>query len=142
MAEKQRGSEDETAIRHLIESWAAAVRRKDYEGILQDHSPDFVMFDVPPPFQLRGLEAYKESWDLFYSWTDEAIPFDIHEMTVTAGQDVAFAVATMGCAEPGAGGKLRNLDFRLTIGLRKIDGRWIVTHEHHSVPASDHPVDS
>jgi ketosteroid isomerase-like protein len=29
------------------------------------------------------------------------------------------------------------LDFRLTVGLRKIDGRWVITHEHHSVPAVD-----
>jgi ketosteroid isomerase-like protein len=29
------------------------------------------------------------------------------------------------------------LYFRLTIGLRKIDGRWTITHEHHSVPALD-----
>jgi ketosteroid isomerase-like protein len=24
---------------------------------------------------------------------------------------------------------------RLTIGLRKEDGRWLVAHEHHSFPA-------
>jgi uncharacterized protein (TIGR02246 family) len=137
MAEKQTGSEDEAAIRNLIESWAAAVRRKDFEAILQNHSADLVMFDVPPPFQSRGLEAYRESWDLFYSWSSEPIPYDIHQMSITAGKDVAFVVATMGCAEPGADGKPKSLDFRLTIGLRKIDGRWTITHEHHSIPAED-----
>jgi uncharacterized protein (TIGR02246 family) len=137
MAEKQGRSEDEAAIRNLIESWAAAVRRKDLAAILQNHSPDIVMFDVPPPFQAKGIDAYKKSWDLFYSWTNEAIPFDIHELSITAGSDVAFAVATLGCAEPGAGGKQKSLDFRLTIGLRKIDGQWIITHEHHSVPADN-----
>jgi uncharacterized protein (TIGR02246 family) len=137
MTEMQTGSEDEVAIRSLIASWAAAVRRKDFEGIMQNHSADIVMFDVPPPFQSRGTEAYRKSWDLFYSWTNEAIPFDIHELAITAGRDVAFAVATLGCAEPGDGGKPKRLDFRLTIGLRKIGGRWIITHEHHSVPAKD-----
>jgi uncharacterized protein (TIGR02246 family) len=136
MANKQTGSEDEAAIRKVIESWAAAVRRKDLPEILQNHSADIVMFDVPPPFQSRGIEAYKKSWDMFYSWTNEAIPFDIRQLDITAGSDVGFAVATMGCAEPDAGGKLKSLDFRLTVGLRKIDGRWIITHEHHSVPAT------
>ncbi|TAK61516.1 nuclear transport factor 2 family protein [Methylobacter sp.] len=28
------------------------------------------------------------------------------------------------------------LAFRLTIGLRKIDGQWSVVHEHHSIPAT------
>jgi uncharacterized protein (TIGR02246 family) len=137
MAQTQSGSQDQADIRNLIESWAAAVRRRDFEGIFSNHSPNIVMFDVPPPFQSRGLEAYKKTWDTFYSWTNDAIPFDIHEIDITAGGDVAFAVATMGCAEPDTGGKSKSLDFRLTIGLRKIDGRWIITHEHHSVPAAD-----
>jgi hypothetical protein len=27
--------------------------------------------------------------------------------------------------------------FRLTIGLCKVDGAWCIQHEHHSVPATD-----
>jgi ketosteroid isomerase-like protein len=137
MGEQHSGAEDEAAIRGLIESWAGAVRRRDIDAILKNHSSDFVMFDVPPPFEIRGLEVYRKSWGLFYSWSDEPIPFDIHTLSITAGADVAFAVATIGCAEPASDGRAKPLDFRLTIGLRKIDGDWIITHEHHSVPAID-----
>jgi uncharacterized protein (TIGR02246 family) len=128
-------SQDEAAIRDVIESWAAAVRRKDFEGILQNHSSDIVMFDVPPPFQSTGIEAYKKTWDLFFSCNSEPIVFDIASVRVTAGKDVAFALAAMRCTEPGPNGERQALDFRLTIGLRKIDGLWTITHEHHSVPA-------
>jgi len=137
MHERQSGSEDEAAIRDVVEFWTAAVRRRDFEGILQNHSSDIVMFDVPPPFQSRGLEAYRKTWDAFFSWSSDPIPFDITEMSITAGRDVAFVVATMRCAEPSHSGEPKSLDFRLTIGLRKVDGRWIITHEHHSVPAVD-----
>jgi uncharacterized protein (TIGR02246 family) len=133
----QTGSEDEAAIRGVIESWTAAVRRKDLAGILQNHASDILMFDVPPPFQSRGIEAYRASWDLFFSWSADPIPFDITDISITAGSDVAFVVATMRCAEPGSSGEPKALDFRLTVGLRKIDGRWTITHEHHSVPAVD-----
>jgi len=95
------------------------------------------MFDVPPPFQSKGIEAYKKTWDLFFSCSSDPIPFDISEMRITAGSDVAFVVATMHCDEPGANGSRQGLDFRLTVGLRKIDGRWTITHEHHSVPTID-----
>jgi uncharacterized protein (TIGR02246 family) len=135
MDNRGRSAEDVAAIRDVVESWAAAVRRRDFAGILQNHSPDIVMFDVPPPFQSKGIEAYRKSWDLFFSWSSEPIPFDIAEMSIAAGEDVAFVVATMHCAEPGANGEHKELDFRLTIGLRKIDGRWTIEHEHHSVPA-------
>jgi uncharacterized protein (TIGR02246 family) len=129
-------SNDEAAIRELIETWAAAVRRGEIDAILRDHTADFVMFDVPPPFEILGLNAYRRSWEMFFSWSDEPIPYDIQSLSVTAGGDVAFAVATIGCAEPGPEGEQKPLDFRLTVGLRKIDGRWVIAHEHHSVPAA------
>jgi ketosteroid isomerase-like protein len=137
MDEKPNNSQDVADIRSVIESWASAVRRRDFEGILKNHSSGIVMFDVPPPFQSKGIEAYRKTWDTFFSWSSEPIPFAIAEMDITAGADVAFAAATMHCAEPGPDGKQMPLDFRLTIGLRKIDGRWTITHEHHSVPAKD-----
>jgi uncharacterized protein (TIGR02246 family) len=135
MDEKQNVSEDEAAVRDVVESWMAAVRRRDFDGILRNHSSDIVMFDVPPPVQSKGIDAYRKTWDLFFSWSSDPIPFDPTEMSITAGKDVAFVVATMRCAEPGVNGELKGLDFRLTVGLRKIDGRWTIMHEHHSVPA-------
>jgi ketosteroid isomerase-like protein len=42
----------------------------------------------------------------------------------------------MNCAELGKNGERSKLDFRLTIGLRKIEGKWTIVHEHHSVPAT------
>ena len=137
MDEAQGSSKEDLAVRNVVESWAAAVRRRDFEGILQNHSSDIVMFDVPPPFQSKGIEAYKKTWDLFFSCSSDPIVFDITSMTITAASDVAFVVATMHCTEPGANGERRGLDFRLTIGLCKIGGRWTITHEHHSVPAED-----
>ena len=57
-------------------------------------------------------------------------------MDVTAGNDVAFAIALMRCAGTETGGERIQLEFRLTVGLRKIGGKWIVMHEHHSIPAT------
>jgi uncharacterized protein (TIGR02246 family) len=126
---------DQAAVRALIEDWARAVRAKDYPGILAHHAPDVVMFDVPPPFESRGMAAYKETWDLFFSVQPDPVAFDIQRIDVIAGADVAFACALMRCAESGNGGARVDLDFRLTMGLRKIDGQWTIVHEHHSVPA-------
>jgi uncharacterized protein (TIGR02246 family) len=129
------GSADETAIRTLIEEWAAAVRRKDLEGILRDHAQDIVMFDVPPPLESRGAEAYQATWGLFFRWAREPVVFDIQRLEIFAGAEVAFAVALMRCASKNPDGTELDLDFRLTVGLRKAGGRWTVVHEHHSVPA-------
>ena len=123
-------------IKALIEAWAAAVRRKDMDGILAHHVEDFVMFDVPPPLVLRGLAAYRDSWPLFFGASPEKPAFEIRELTIEADGTVAFAVALMRCIYEKDGAN-DDLDFRLTIGFRKIDGRWMFVHEHHSLPATD-----
>jgi ketosteroid isomerase-like protein len=130
-------STDEIAIRDLVEHWAGAVRARNLNGILANHSPDILMFDVPPPLQSKGIEAYKKTWDLFFSWSRDFGVFDIIEMNIMAGKDVAFVTALMRCAGAEANGNKIELEFRLTIGLRKISGQWIVMHEHHSIPSSD-----
>ena len=94
------------------------------------------MFDVPPPFESRGIKAYKETWTLFYSSQPEPVAFDIKRLDIVAGSEVAFAVALMQCAETAKDGERVPLDFRLTVGLRKTEGRWTIVHEHHSVPAT------
>ena len=127
---------DEAAIGELVESWARAVRAKDLDGILANHSTDMLMFDVPPPLQSKGIEAYKKTWDLFFSWSDDPVVFDIKDMDIIAGTDVAFVAALMRCAGTEKNGERIEIEFRLTIGLRKIGGQWMVLHEHHSIPAS------
>jgi uncharacterized protein (TIGR02246 family) len=129
-------TKDESKIRDLIENWAKAVRAKDLSGIIANHSTDILMFDVPPPIRSKGLNEYERTWAPFYSWAGDLGVFDILEMDVTAGNDVAFATAMMHCAGTDTNGRREDLDFRLTVGLKKIDGEWTITHEHHSVPAT------
>ena len=130
-------TQDEDAIRELVENWANAVRRKDLTAILVSHSANILMFDVPPPLASKGIEAYRKTWDLFFSWASDPVVFDISEIDITPGDDVAFVTALMRCAGTERNGQAIELDFRLTIGLRKIDSRWIVVHEHHSIPATE-----
>lgn len=125
------------AVRALIERWAEAVRREDLTGIRADHDPDILMFDVPPPFLSRGLDAYMATWRLFFSGVEKPVSFSFEDIEVTAGSDVAFATAKGKCVDIDRAGRREPLEFRLTMGLRKIDGKWRIMHEHHSLPATD-----
>jgi uncharacterized protein (TIGR02246 family) len=130
---------EQIRIKALLEAWAEAVRRHDFSGILAHHEPDMVMFDLPRPLQCKGIKAYEQSWDLFFRYHKPGTTFDFQELTVIAGQDVAFAVAIMRCG-PDSSSNPADKDgfpFRLTVGLRKVDGDWRIAHEHHSVPALD-----
>jgi uncharacterized protein (TIGR02246 family) len=129
-------SQDEAEIHSLIQRWARAVREEDRAAIRADHDPDIVMFDVPPPLVSRGIDAYMATWKTFFTWAEKPVAFDFHDVKVTCGADVAFATAIGKCVGIDPGGKREPLEFRLTMGLRKIDGRWRVMHEHHSLPAT------
>jgi uncharacterized protein (TIGR02246 family) len=129
---------DESEIRALIENWAKAVHAGDLDGVLADHAEDIVMFDVPPPNDgLRGIEAYRETWPPFFNWQKQGALFAIASLDVTAGTDVAFAHALLRCGTDEELRKDPDNRLRLTIGLRKQSGRWVVAHEHHSFPAKD-----
>jgi len=122
-------ADNENAIRTLIENWARAISDGDRATVLAHHSPDFMMFDFPAPI-IRGLEAYDRQWDFFYASPKGSISFVPNELQVTAGDDVGFASCLVHCEGTSAG----PVDLRLTVGLQKIDGEWVVIHEHHSVP--------
>ncbi len=126
---------NETLIRELIENWAAAVRAKNMDSILAHHDENIIMYDVPEPFQSKGIDAYKKTWDTFFSYYQNRSSFDIHELYVTAGDDVAFCNAAMQCAGINKSGVNEILDFRLTVGLKKVNNQWTILHEHHSLPS-------
>jgi uncharacterized protein (TIGR02246 family) len=120
---------DESDVRAVFERWNQAVRDENIDAILRDHADDFLMFDVVPPAAWRGLAEYAKTWRMFFANAVKPVAFDFTDVAITAGSDVAFVSAIGHCVtldEP--------VEFRLTMCLRKREGRWIVTHEHHSVP--------
>lgn len=128
---------NETAILEIFNKWAAAVRAENIDGIRANHSPDILMFDVPPPLFSRGLDAYMDTWELFYKSQVKPVVFNFDDIQITAGEDVAFATAIGRCVYIPPGGNPTKLQFRLTTGFRKQDGKWSIVHEHHSEPAAD-----
>lgn len=134
---ERKQTSDELELRELIARWSEAVRHQDLAGIRANHDSDILMFDVPPPFLSRGLEAYMATWDVFFACVPKPVVFDFEDVEITAGQDVAFATAIGRCVNTDRNGEKENLRFRLTMGFRKHDGRWRVMHEHHSLPAVD-----
>ncbi|MFD8079579.1 YybH family protein [Streptomyces sp. NPDC059718] len=127
--------DDEARIRALIERWADAVHRGDLAAVVADHGEDIVMFDVPPPHDgVRGLTAYRQVWPPFFDWQARGASFEIVSLEVTAGDDVAFAYALLRCGTPEDFARDPGIRLRLTLGLRRRDGRWVVAHEHHSFP--------
>jgi ketosteroid isomerase-like protein len=117
---------NESQIRTLVEDWAAAVRAKDLGAAVAHHAGDIVMFDVPLPLQSRGLDEYRKTWELFFANNrGGAGSFEVTDLNIFASGTVAYCHALL---------KIFDSTARLTMGLRKENGEWLVAHEHHSYP--------
>jgi ketosteroid isomerase-like protein len=128
-------STDENDIRELIEARAAALKTGDVDTIVSYYAPEVVQFSLAPPLQ-QSTDARNP--DQLRSWiaTFEAPPArEVTRLQVAAAGDVAFATS-LDClsATPNGMSDSFSLWHRVTLGLRKIDGRWLITHEHQSVP--------
>ncbi|GAA4793037.1 hypothetical protein GCM10023200_30890 [Actinomycetospora chlora] len=130
----------EERVRELVLRWARAVHAGDLDAVLADHADDIVVFDVPPPHDgVRGREAYAATWPPFFGWQASGALFEVVELDVTAGEDVAFAHALLRCDTPAELAAHPDRRLRLTVGLRRERGRWVVAHEHHSF-ADETPI--
>lgn len=131
-------TDDQTQIRDTIERWVVAIQARDVDAAVADHADDIVMFDVQPPHDgIRGIAAYRDCWPPFFEFIAGGALFELLELDVTAGVDVAFAHGLLRCGMPDELAATPDSRLRLTMGLRRVGGRWLIAHEHHSFPMLD-----
>ena len=127
---------DEASIRQLIGRLAEAIRAMDFEGLRACFTPDMVSFDVGgPPLQTLGAEAKLKNWELAFAVFRPPLGYEIRDLTVVVGDDVAFAHSFNRLSGTLEGERGTGPWVRYTAGLRKIDGTWFVAHDQVSVPA-------
>ena len=125
---------EETAIRGQIEKVIDGLRAKDLEALREPYASDVVSFDVEPPLQHVGIEAKLANWERVFQ-VFETVDYELRDLTLTIGDDVAF-----GHAFGRLSGTMKNgvatagMWVRVTYGLRRIDGTWRIAHDQVSVP--------
>ena len=128
-------TDNQRQIRDTVERWIEAIRARDIDGVLAAHTDDLVMFDATPPYDgVRGTAAYRDSWPPFFDFLAGGALFEPVELDVVAGDDVGFVYALLRCGLPDHLEANPDQRLRITMGLRKVDGQWLIAHEHHSFP--------
>jgi uncharacterized protein (TIGR02246 family) len=126
---------DETAIRDVLDRWVGAIRARDLDGVAAAHTDDIVLFDVPLPYDgVYGIDGYRATWPEFFEWIAGGAVLELVRLDVTAGDTVAYAHALFRTGMPEDIAAHPEKRLRSTFGLRKVDGAWVIAHEHHSMP--------
>ncbi|HUA36477.1 MAG TPA: nuclear transport factor 2 family protein [Candidatus Binataceae bacterium] len=125
-----------TAIEELENRFAAAVQAKDLDGIMANYtnSDNLVVFDVMPPRQYTGWQAYKDDWKNALAGCKDAPKVEISELEIVGDTRYAYShcIQHFTCTDPQ--GKKSDLILRVTDGYANFRGKWLIAHEHISVP--------
>jgi ketosteroid isomerase-like protein len=127
-------SESAAEIRALIEARAEAVRAKDVHGAMSYHAPEAVLFDIINPLRYIGSSAGKKRAEEWFSSLKGPLDYEIRELSVTAGDDVAFSYGLNHVKGTKADGGELDMWWRATVCYKKIEGKWVIVHEHSSAP--------
>ena len=126
-------SSDEAQIRQIMADLTASLRAKDIEKSMSHYAPRIRFFDVMHT-QSIGLEACRRRTEEWFSSFNGPIAYDNFDLSITAADDVAFCHSLNQAAGTRVdGGKIES-SWRVTFCFRKTDNRWLIEHEHASLP--------
>lgn len=120
-------------VRALLDSYCDAVRASDLDRITAHYAPDVVAYDAAWQLEFRGLAAYRAHWKTCLDMCRHT-KFEPRAPVIAASGDVAFAHCLLHCGSLDPDGEEQSGWVRATYALRKRNGRWLIVHEHYSVP--------
>jgi ketosteroid isomerase-like protein len=98
------------------------------------YTPEILVFDLAPPLQYAGAEAYRENLEDWFRSFDGPIGYEIRDLEITAGEGAAFSHSLNRISGSRTNGEQTDVWVRATAGYRKVEGKWRVAHEHFSTP--------
>jgi uncharacterized protein (TIGR02246 family) len=127
-------SEDEAAIRRRISVWSAALEAKDVDGLVADYTPDAVLYDAIPPYLTVGRESIRRVWANCLPYFPEKFKSEYRDVVIHVSGDGAVMHGLHHFVAEPADHPCGQSWMRVTVAYRRINGRWMVTHEHASMP--------
>jgi ketosteroid isomerase-like protein len=126
---------DTTEIRQVVLERAAAVAAKDAKAMVAHNAPAMVQYTLAPPLRQPAAGDDAAPVEAWLATFEGPMSEEVSDLTVTVDGSVAFCTS-LNCltATPVGQPESFSLWFRATLGLRRVDGRWLVVHEHNSVP--------
>src|SRR3954463_14134707 len=116
----------------MVDGFVKAIRAKNIKGVMSVFAPGVVSFDLGPPLQHGGGDAFVKRWqELFESYQDP-IDYEVRDLEIGVGNDVAFSHSLNRIGGTMKNGQRSDRWLRWTACYRKTNGRWLIVHEQVS----------
>lgn len=119
-------------IMGLCQRLGQAHHGKDAEAILACYAEDAVINDLAPPLTRRGMGRERlAAW--LATWRGP-IRVDAEDVDLAVERDLAYSSALNRMRGTTTDGTAVDLWFRTTMVFARSNGRWLIVHDHSSVP--------
>ena len=121
-------SEDEQAIRAVIEKWRHAAQEGDIDTLETLMSED-VIFLLPGADPIQGREAFLDLQRTVRTAATFTATIDVREVSVHGRMAYAWSHLTVDVNPASGAARLRRSGHTLTIFLKEEDGSWLLARD-------------
>jgi uncharacterized protein (TIGR02246 family) len=134
-ADRPAADADKAAIQALEDTYNEGFNSKDVDKVMSVYAPgkQLFVFDVVPPREYRGWEAYKKDFEGLFSSFPGPMKNTISEQTIHVVGSIAYGHNIQTGEFVGKDGSTVKLIVRTTDIYRKMNGKWLIVEEHNSV---------
>lgn len=113
-----------------------ALNDRNLEAIMACYSakPDLVVFDLIPPLQYAGPVAWRKNWKGFLGSITGTMKVVQTNLVIEASRRIAFAHGFWHMTISDAKGHSAEMTLRVTDCFENQGGKWLIVHEHISLP--------
>jgi uncharacterized protein (TIGR02246 family) len=122
-------------VRQRVEEWAKAIRARDIDRVMSFYASNIVSFDIDGPLRYAAVDNKRRAWENVFAAYTGPIGYEVRELSVATDGELAFAHSVNHVSGTLAGGRAASMWVRGTMCLRRMDGVWLIVHDHVSVPA-------
>ena len=135
-ADQPAADADKAAIQALEDTYNEGFNSKDVDKIMSVYAPgkQLFVFDVVPPREYKGWEAYKKDFEGLFSGFPGPMKNTISEQTIHVIGSVAYGHNIQTGEFTAKDGTKVKIVARTTDIYRKMNGKWLIVEEHNSVP--------
>jgi ketosteroid isomerase-like protein len=129
-------AEAEARVKEAEANLIKAINSRKVDAIMACYSakPGLVVFDIFPPLQYAGAEAWRKNWDGFLKSIKGSVKVEQSDLEVEGSRRIAFSHSIWHWTMTDPSGKSSQITMRATNCFENQGGKWLIVHAQYSVP--------